>query len=110
MNFLVKCNHELAEMETACADGMCPLCLAVNVDRWRSNHKDAVQTKRGVEARLKTALAALQQIYTISSAAESKDFGVALATIREISGDGFEEATANKIDFVKSISVPADPQ
>ena len=23
-----KCTHDLAEQETACADGMCPLCLA----------------------------------------------------------------------------------
>jgi hypothetical protein len=101
----MKCTHELAEMETSCVDGMCPLCLALDLERWRSNHKDAVETKRGVEARLKTALAALQQVYTISGAAEAPDLGVALATIREISGNGFEEATTNKRDFLKSAAV-----
>lgn len=25
-----KCTHDLAERETACADGMCPYCLAAD--------------------------------------------------------------------------------
>jgi hypothetical protein len=47
------------------------------IARLRANHKDIVETKRGIEARLKTALAALQQIYTVAC-------------------DGFERATAHK--------------
>ena len=27
------CNHDLAEKETACADGMCPLCLSSNLQK-----------------------------------------------------------------------------
>ena len=26
----MSCDHELGERETACADGMCPLCLAAD--------------------------------------------------------------------------------
>ena len=31
----MSCNHDLADMETACADGMCPLCLAAKVRKLR---------------------------------------------------------------------------
>ncbi len=26
-NMKIKCNHDLAEQETMCADGYCPICL-----------------------------------------------------------------------------------
>ena len=26
-----KCQHDLADRETACADGMCPLCLSAQI-------------------------------------------------------------------------------
>lgn len=29
---VTRCPHDLAEQETACADGMCPLCLAAEID------------------------------------------------------------------------------
>jgi len=30
------CTHDLAERETACADGMCPLCSAAELERLRA--------------------------------------------------------------------------
>ena len=30
------CDHDLAERETACADGMCPVCLAKDNEELRS--------------------------------------------------------------------------
>ena len=30
-----RCTHDLADQETACADGMCPYCLAGDVRRLR---------------------------------------------------------------------------
>lgn len=29
----MSCKHDLAERETACADGMCPLCMVVEIER-----------------------------------------------------------------------------
>ena len=29
----IKCLHDLAEKETACADGCCPICLAKELDK-----------------------------------------------------------------------------
>ena len=31
----IKCLHDLAEKETACADGCCPICLAKELDKCR---------------------------------------------------------------------------
>jgi hypothetical protein len=28
----MRCSHDLAERETACADGMCPICAAVRAE------------------------------------------------------------------------------
>lgn len=65
--------------------------------RWRANHKNVVATKRGIEARLKTALAALQQIYDIckDNAPESCNQRMALAFVGEVAGDAFEKVTTN---------------
>lgn len=35
------CNHELYEREVACADSMCPLCLAAEVESLRSRLAEA---------------------------------------------------------------------
>lgn len=69
----------------------------VEIDRLRANHKDVVETKRGTDARLKVALAGLQQIYTVcgDNAPESCDHEKALAFVRQVSGDVFEAATNN---------------
>lgn len=37
------CSHDLAEMETMCADGICPLCLRAEVERL----KKIVDLQRG---------------------------------------------------------------
>ena len=29
----MSCPHDIAERETACADGMCPLCQAAEIER-----------------------------------------------------------------------------
>lgn len=65
--------------------------------RWRENHKTVVATKRGVDARLKIALAALQQIYDVcgDNAPESCNARMALAFVREVAGSAFEKATTN---------------
>lgn len=36
------CSHDLANRETACADGMCPLCLAIELDKLREEIKKAL--------------------------------------------------------------------
>lgn len=36
----MSCDHELGEKETACADGMCPLCLAEDNESLRDVVKD----------------------------------------------------------------------
>lgn len=61
----------------------------------RANHASVVETKRGANARLKMALAALQQIYDVckDNAPESCDARMALAFVREVAGDAFEKAT-----------------
>jgi len=35
-----KCTHDLAERETACADGMCPICLSKFIEKQRAVIKD----------------------------------------------------------------------
>jgi hypothetical protein len=65
------------------------------IKRLRSNHKDVVKIKRRTDARLKAALAGLQQIYTVckDNAPESCDARMALAFVCEVAGDAFEKAT-----------------
>lgn len=60
------------------------LAAEAEVERLRLNHKDAVETKRRTDARLKWALAGLQRIYN-----ESSDSRMA-----EIAGEAFEKATS----------------
>jgi hypothetical protein len=66
-----------------------------DADRWRANHKDAVETKRGTDARLRVTLAALQQIYDVctDNAPESCNQRMALDFVRQVAGDAFEKAT-----------------
>ena len=33
---MTQCTHDLAERETACADGMCPICKAAEIERLRA--------------------------------------------------------------------------
>lgn len=63
--------------------------LRAENERLRLNHKDVVETKRGTDARLKTALAGLQQIYTVCGDDAPSAF------IRQIAGEAFEAATKN---------------
>lgn len=65
--------------------------------RWRENHKTVVATKRGVDARLKVALAALQQIYDVcgDNAGEECGHRLALSFVRQVAGNAFEKATTN---------------
>lgn len=39
----MKCEHDLAEKETACADGMCPVCLAAEVERLKNRMRIVVE-------------------------------------------------------------------
>lgn len=39
----MNCDHDLAERETACADGMCPLCLQQENARLRAEQRDAFE-------------------------------------------------------------------
>ncbi len=52
-----------------------------------------VETKRGTDARLKTALAALQQIYDATKHDSASDELV--LRVNEIAAEGFETATKN---------------
>lgn len=85
----MKCRHDVSED--------CPACMQEEIYRLRANHKDVVETKRGTDARLRVALAGLQQIYTVcgDNAPESCDHEKALAFVRQVSGDVFEAATNN---------------
>lgn len=60
------CTHDLAECETACADGMCPMCLAV--------HK----------ADLLTALKILYDACELVANEEGGDFGPIIGPAAEI--------------------------
>lgn len=37
------CTHELYEREAACADGLCPICMAVTLARLRDGLADAAR-------------------------------------------------------------------
>jgi hypothetical protein len=37
------CKHDLAEQDTACADGLCPLCLQAEVKRLREGIERVVE-------------------------------------------------------------------
>ena len=50
------CPHDLAERETACADGMCPLCLSAALSAARQR-EDAL--RKGLEAAIRAADLAL---------------------------------------------------
>lgn len=34
----MECHHELGDMEAACADGLCPLCLQITINRLREEN------------------------------------------------------------------------
>lgn len=36
------CNHDLAERETACADGMCPICQLETINNLREGIKEVL--------------------------------------------------------------------
>lgn len=44
-----KCTHSLAKQETACADGLCPLCLAADIVRFNDK---CVKIRRKLETEL----------------------------------------------------------
>lgn len=68
----------------------------------RNNHKEAIEAKRRVEVRLRIALAALQQIYTVcnDNAADTCDARMALNFVREAACNGFEAATTRRTPAV----------
>lgn len=47
-----KCTHSLAEQETACADGLCPLCLATDIVRFNDK---CVEMRRKLEVEAEQA-------------------------------------------------------
>ena len=63
----------------------------------RANHKSVVETKRGANARLKAALAALQQIYDVcgDNDTDTCDHRMALRFVRDVACNAFEQATTN---------------
>lgn len=46
----MKCNHDLAERESACADGLCPICMGDVIERQLSIIKD---WERASDARMR---------------------------------------------------------
>ena len=88
------CDEAAAEIERLRAQ------LAASTEvaaRWKANHKDAVQTKRGTDARLKVALAALQQIYDVcrDNGAGTCNHRMALDFVDQLAGAAFDKATHN---------------
>src|SRR6185312_5753149 len=81
--------------------------------RWKANHKDAVQTKRGTDARLKVALAALQQIYDVcrDNRGETCNHRMALDFVDQLAGAAFDKATHNlphkEWDSESTLAAPA---
>lgn len=64
-----------------------------------SNHKSVVESKRRTELRLRAALAALQQIYTVcnGNAGEGCDQRMTVNFIREVARDTFEKVTTRDV-------------
>lgn len=63
----IRCEHDLAEGETACADGMCPLCAADELARLRAEFQrygdglaESVDEINRLRALLADALAGLE--------------------------------------------------
>jgi hypothetical protein len=79
-----------------CDGGLRPAVSQEQIKRLTANHKDVVTVKRRIEARLKIALAALQQVYTVcnENAAETCDARTALDVVRQVACDSFEQATS----------------
>jgi hypothetical protein len=49
----MNCTHDLAERETACADGMCPLCLRQEVERLKAAWDESIKERSELMAELK---------------------------------------------------------
>ena len=47
-----ECSHDLAEQETACADGMCPICLKAQLSAERDRAEGCAHTIEVLEDRL----------------------------------------------------------
>lgn len=70
--------------------------LERQIEIWKANHKDAINKKRGTEARLRAALDGLQAIYTLCVARpDNADPEAMLKAIHRIAGDAFEKATTD---------------
>jgi hypothetical protein len=50
-----ECNHDLSERETACADGMCPLCLSAELEATRAKLEAAEAERKLFKNLLKRA-------------------------------------------------------
>jgi len=48
-----ECNHDLAEQETACADGFCPICATAEIARLKA---EIVRLKDGFDHLLRSHL------------------------------------------------------
>ena len=56
------CPHDLAERETACADGMCPLCLAADIGRLQIHSSVLMREIERLRARADAGYALLKAI------------------------------------------------
>jgi hypothetical protein len=69
------CTHDLAERETACADGMCPICTAADNERLKNG---AIFKEQAAElTRLRAENAALRHVINMAA--------------RTLAGEGIED-------------------
>lgn len=64
--------------------------------KWKANHDSVVKTKRRSEARLRIALAGLQEAYDLcgENMYLDSDASLALSLVRQAVKDAFEKATS----------------
>lgn len=81
------CPHDISDQDVAAqVDGLCPLCLKVDLDRLRLNFKDMKRTKQRTELRLKIAINALKLIADENSRWSEKH-QIAIAALARVTGD-----------------------
>ena len=85
------CNHDLSECETACADGMCPLCLAAENAALRARlaeaeqeYQDARVVREQLEARLAEAERELSE-YAASHDHLYSELNISIAAFGDVS-------------------------
>jgi molecular chaperone GrpE (heat shock protein) len=92
---MIECEHDLAERESACADGVCPICLVQEVNTVRS---EMVNVSKAVRLAREELAAAQQDVTEIAAhlLAHTKQLEVALEALSHDEKD-FQHAAGVKL-------------